>query len=616
MAVSVPRPFYVDPLQYLFAAAQNAGSAGQFAATLEQLAGSLVAPVITPVFPDGPTAPAISVPTPPSLITFSWNVPGLPSVFNKGLNIDPYLPAPFDGTPPVLNFGTAPLPDYGPTPPAPPINTDFPFPDDPVIVFPPPPALLSIQTYPFDGVTIPDFTDDLQPLQIADPTIYQYTPGTGFTSSLLTKVLSVLEQRMNGGTGLPPAVEQAIWDRGREREARQLADNQMDLERMESLGYAFPPGVWLDARLKLLNEYQAQSAGFSREVMIKQAELEQQNIRDAIQQSIVIESKLIDQYNMIEQRIFEAAKYMTNAAIETYNAKVKAYAAYCDAYKTKAAIYDAQIKGLLAKVEVYKTEIQAEEIKAQINTALVQQYKAQIDAQMALVEIFKAELSAIQTKASIEKLKIEVYGEQIKAFVGTVNAYSAEVDGYKAAVGAEETKMQAYKATVDAYAAEVGAQVKVIDAKIAEYEGWIKAKESEYDGYKAATSGEGARVGAISSFNTSQADVYKAVVSGTSSYNEMLTKQWQVAFDQAQRVSDIANNVAKMNADLYMQARGIAMDAAKVGAQVYSQLAAACLNAINWSTSYSVSLAGSSSESASTSQSNSYSYSYNYSESL
>jgi hypothetical protein len=604
------RPFNVDPLAYLMAAASNADSASGFTSTLERLASSLVAPVITPVFPSGPSAPAISVPTPPGLITFTWNVPGLPSAFNKTLNIDPYLPAPFDDTPPVLKFGDAPAPNYGPVPPAPPINTDFPFPDDPVIKFPPSPALLSIQTYKFDGVTIPDFAGDISELRIADPSIYKYTPGTGFTSALLSKVLDKLSTRLDGGTGLSPDVEQALWDRERERETKQFEDTRLGLEQMEGLGYAFPPGVWLDAQLKMRNEFAANAYGASREVMIKAAELEQQNVRDALVQANVIESKLIDQYNMIEQRIFDAAKYMTQASVETYNAKVRAYQAYCEAYRTKAAIYEAQIRGELAKVEAYKSEVQAEEVKAQINTALVQQYKAQIDAQMALVEIFKAELSAIQTKASIEKLKIDVYGEQIRAFVGTVNAYAAQVEGYKAAVGAEETKMQAFKAEVDAYAAQVGAQVKVIDAKIQEYEGWIKAKEAEYDGYKAATSGEASRVGAISSFNTSQSDLYKAVVSGTSAYNETLTRQWQVIVDQAQRISDIANNAAKMNADLYMQARGIASDAAKVGAQVYSQLAAACLNAINWSTSYSVSNSGASSDSTSDSLSTSFSTSF------
>lgn len=607
-----PRPFYVDPLNYLIAAGQNASAAGSYASTLQSLAASLTAPTITPVFPKGTDAPPISVPGKPAILGFSWNVPGLPAAFNRSLNIDGYLPDTFDEQPPILKFGNAPANFTGTPDVAPGIDTNFEFPADPEIAFPPAPRLLTVQTYTFDGVTIPEFAGDIHELQIADPVVYPYVAGEGYSSTLLTKILDVLDQRLNGGTGLPPEVEYAIWDRGREREARQFADSKADLERMESLGYAFPPGVWLDANIKLQNEYAAQSYGFSREVMIKQAELEQANIRQALEQTTVLESKLIDQYNQVEQRVLEGAKYMTQAGVETYNAKVRAYQAYVEAYRTKAAIYEAQIRGILAKVEAYKAEVQAEEIKAQINTALVQQYKAQIDAQMALVEIYKAELSAIQTKASIEKLKIDIYGEQIKAFVGTVNAYTAQVEGYKAGIGAETAKMEAFKSQVDAYSAQVGAQVKVIDAKIAEYKGWIEAKQSEYDGYKAAVTGETGRIQGTSAYNSATADLYKAEVSGQSSYNDTLTKQWQVALDQAQRVSDIANNAAKMNADLYMQSRGIAMDASKVGAQVYAQLAAACINAINWSTSYNVSASGSVTDGSSVSTSTSY----NYNESL
>lgn len=208
--VWAPRPFNVDPLSYLYAAAGNAASAGNYASSLSTLAASLTAPVITPVFPTLDGAPAISVPEPPAQISFTWDVPGLPDAFNRTLNIDGYLPATFDEDPPVLVYGSAPTKDFGPVPAAPPINTDFEFPTDPSISFPPPPALLSISTYKFDGVTIPEFVGDVSELQIADPMIYTYTPGSGYTSALLTKIVDALDERINGGTGLPPEVELSL----------------------------------------------------------------------------------------------------------------------------------------------------------------------------------------------------------------------------------------------------------------------------------------------------------------------------------------------------------------------------------------------------------------------
>lgn len=612
----LPSPFYMDPQWYWTYAGNSTNNANNFLAQLGQLATSLVPPVINPVFPSGGSAPAISIATPPSYISFTWSVPNLPNPFTGTLNIDPYLPATFDQSPPALVFGSAPPLPTDSSPTAPTIDTAIPFPTEPTLNFPAPPSLLSINTYQFDGVTIPSFNETVPVMNIAEPSIMPYIPGSGYTSSLLTKVVAVLDERLNGGTGLPPEVEQAIWDRGREREVAQLADSIAELERMEALGYAFPPGVYLDARLKLTNEYAAKSYGHSREVMIKQAELEQANIRQALQDSISLESKLIDAYNMTEQRVLEGAKYATQAGVSIYNAKVEAYKAYVDTYRVKAAIYEAQIKGEMAKVEAYKAEVEAERAKAEVNTALVQQYKTQIDAAMSMVELYKAELMAVQTKAEIEKLKIEIYGEEVKAFASKIGAYTAQVEGYRASVQAEATKQEAYKSAVDAYSAQVGAQVKVIDAKIAEYKGLLEAKQTEYEGYKVAVTGESERVKALAATNNAIADTYRALVTGQASYNETLTKQWQVSLDQAQRVSDIANNAAKANADLYLTARGIASDAAKAGAQVCAQLGAAALNAVNWSTSFSVSNStqesGSYSESLSNSNSVSVNNNYNY----
>lgn len=591
------------PYEYLIAAAQNASMAGAFAGQLLGYAGDVTKnlPVINPVFPTGDAPPTLTYSSMDALISFTWDDYTFPDPFDRGLDISSYMPEPFDQTGPELSFDTKPGAFLEASPTEPGIETNFEFPADPELNFPDVPGLLSIQNHTFDGVTIPDFEGEVGPLVLDDPTIVSYVPGQGYTSSLLTQLDNKISLRLDGFSAMPPEVEQAIWDRGRDRELKQLQDGLDDLERMESLGYALPPGIWLDTRTKLQTEYAANSYGHSREVMIKQAELLQQNVRHAIDSAIALEGRLIEQYNQIETRTLEGAKYRTNAAVEIYNAKVRAYSAYLDAYKTKATIYEAQIRGLMAKVEAYKAEIQAEEVKAQINTALVQQFKTQIDAQMALVELFKAELSAVQTKATIEKLKIDIYGEQVKAYVGKINAYTAQIEAFKASVTAETAKQEAFKSQVEAYSARVTAQTNVINAKIKEFEGNLKAKEVEYDAFKARVSAQADKVKGEAAYNSAIAEGYKAQVSGESAYNTAVTKQWQVALDQAQRVSEIANNAAKMNADLYMQSKAISAEAAKVGAQVYAQITAACLNALNWSTSFNVSNSTGNSSSDSTS---------------
>lgn len=587
---------------------------------LGQATAGLAPPTINPVFPAVPAAPSINIPSPPTLETVIWTLPGLPDDFNESLTIDDLLPAPFDGDPPVLAFPAAPAAFAEVAPDAPGVDTNFAYPTL-SYTLPAPPDLLSLTVYTFDGVTIPTFSETVPELTAAEPTVLPYTPGTLYTSSLLAALqASLLDRIQNGGTGIAADVEQAIWDRGREREARAAREAILGLERMEGMGFAFPPGVYLDARLKIETETQYANVGHSREVMIEAARLEQENVKHALSTAVSLETQLISYTNQVEQRLFESAKYVTQAGIEIYNAKVRAYAAYVDAYKTKVAIYEAQIRGELAKVEAYKAEVEAESAKAQMNTALVQQYKVATDAALARVEAYKAELSAIQTRAEIEKLKINIYGEQVRAYASKINAYTANVEAFRAVIGAEATKQDAYKSQVQAYAAAVEAGSKAVDARIAEYRGKLSAKELEWTGYRAAVEAESARAKSIADLNSATADSYRAEVSGHSAYNEALTNQWKASVELAERVAEIGVAAAKANADLYMTTRSLALDAAKVGAQVSAQLGAAALNAINWSSSvsssYNTGFSVSNSSAKSLSDSSSISTQYIYSSSV
>lgn len=584
---------------------------GQIAVTndyikkLADYGGAIIPPIITPLFPtiDPPAPPEI--PAAPDFLPVVWNAPAAPAPFTEVLTIDDILPAPFDIDPPTLNLGNPPPPfssSDATLPDAPPIDVNFAYPTLDVSL-PAAPSLLSISVSNFSGVNIPDLDYTVPELTLVAPDVMPYTPGATYASQLLTLLKDTLTDRItNGGTGLNPDVENAIWDRGREREAKTLRDSLDAIEQLESLGYALPPGQWLDAQAKVRIEHDYAARGYSREVAIKQAELEQENVKTALTLAVSLEDKLISAYNAAEQRVFEAAKYATEAGVEIYNAKVRGYAAFVDAYKAKISAYEAQIRGELGKVEAYKAQVEAEQAKAQINVALVQAYKAQIDAALSNVEIYKAEIAAIQTKADIEKTKIEIFGEQVKAYGARINAYTAEVEGYKAFISAEATKQTAYKTQVDAYTATVEAATKQIDAKVSAYRSRIEAKNAEFEGYKAAVQAESLKAKSVADNNSALTESYKAGVGAVISYNELLVKEWQVAYEQSQRTAEIAVQVAKMQAELYVTVRQLAAEAAKVGAQVSAQLASAVMNVVHFSDSDSYSSSDSRSTSTSTSE--------------
>jgi hypothetical protein len=600
-------------------AQETANTALEYALSLGELTESLAPPVITPSFPTGPDAPAVSVPEPPTLGEVVWVAPNVPAAFTEVLETGDLEVEPFDDDPPTLNFGTAPAAFNAPIPTAPNVSLTF---EDPELEvnLPAPPDLLSISVTPFDGLNMPTFDEDAPVLSIVEPTIREYTPGAGYTSALLTQLqTSLLERISGGGTGLGQDAETALWNRGREREARSAQDAIDKLEEMEGLGYAFPPGVYVDARLKVITETDYAERGHSREVMIESARLELENVKHALTTATQLEGMLVEQNNAVEQRLFEASRYATEAGVTIYNAKVQAFAATVDVYRAKVAAYAERVRAETARVDAYRAQIAAEEAKAQVNRALVDQYRAQIDAALSNIEIYKAEIAGIQAKAEIEKAKVQVFGEQVRAYTARVNAYTAGVEGFRATIQAEQSKQEAYRSRVEAFTAQVTAAARQIDARVEAYKGRIEANRVLWDGYRAQVEGEAARVRGLSDFNNAQAEAYRAEVSGASAFNDVLTKQWQAKLDQNQRTAEIAINTAKANAELYITTRSLALEGGKVSAQVAAQLGAAALNIINFSTSnsysasesaaYAVSSSSSSSVSSSTSTSTNYNYS-------
>lgn len=568
-------------------AVQHANEADSYIQSLGDLARALVPPSISPQFPTNTNGPAVSVPAPPAVLPVIWTAPAVPSAFTGSLNVDESFPT-FSVQPPSLLFPNAPNPNFGTTPAQPGIDLNFKYPTVQVDL-PPAPDLLSLQTYAFGGVDLPTLSATAPVLAAVAPAISAYLEGAPYTDALLSELQQTLQDRLDIGntgtnTGLPPKVEENIWNRAREREVKQAGEAIAALDRMESMGFSLPPGAFTDAQIKIQTELAATTIGLSRDIAIKQAELEQENIKTALTMATQIESKLIDYANQRAQREFEAAKYATEAGISIYNADVEAYKARVEVYKAAIDIYNAQMQGARLTVEIYQAELEAEKIKVDMNTALVQQYEAQIRAALASIQVFQGEIDIIKTQAEIEQLKVSVYGQQVQAYVAQINAYTAEVEGYKAAIEAEQSKEQVYATQATVFKTQVDAVTAEINSKVEIFKAQIAAKEMEYDAYKALVAGQAAQVQAIASSNDSTARVYTAEVSGTSAYNDAIIKEWQAALDESIQVTQIGVKAAEANAQMYLTTRSIASDAAKVGAQVEAQLAASALGTVTYAT--------------------------------
>ena len=525
-------------------------------------AGTVPTWTIDPVDPSGAPTPVM---------------PEMPTV-----NIDD-----FNEVAPDISFPVAPTLNYGVAPTIPAISAVS-LPDAPILTDVAVPTYLSLSTPTFAGVDLhTDYLSKLENIPTLDlvaPTPYSYARGPAYASELLSKLQSTLNQRLAGGTGLPTAVEQAIWDRARSRETQVALANEAEVMRTsEAMGFQLPSGVTAAQLRDAQQVYYDKLSGLSRDISIKQAELEQENLKQTIASGMQLEGQLIDYSYKLEQLSFDAARVAAENAIQVHNAQVEQFKALLTAYNTYATAYGTIMDAELSKVEVYKAELQAEQTKAQVNQSLVHQYKAQIEAGLSYVEIYKAQVGAANAMIQLEQAKIGAAGEQIRAYVSQVNAETAKIEAYKASVQAESSKVEVYRVKAQAFSAKAGAQAERARAEISRFSAIVQGQSAQWDGYKALISARAARAQGQAAAAGASAEAYRAKAAAIEAENNSNARAWEGAIKQYDASIQAGIQVAKMNGDWAIQANNARMDAAKAGTQVYAQLVSSAYGIVHTS---------------------------------
>lgn len=541
--------------------------------------GTIAAPNL-PDLPDLPELPQVGFTTPGDMPA-ALDLGSLPDVEVVG----------FDLQPPAMDFGAAPDLVIGQAPALPQMR-EVAIPDAPDVSLPDAPEFLSLTTHSFGGVNLHEDwlarLDDVPELQLLEPAPFEFKRAPGYASELMGNLKAILAARIQGGTGLSPVVEQAIWDRSRDRETQiALAREREVMRGAEALGFPLPSGVLAGQLADARREYHDKLSGLARDIAIKQAELEQSNVKDAITQGLALEGQLMDQALQLDRLSFDAAKAAADHSIAAHNAALERFKALLDGYRTYAMAYETVIKAEMNKVEVYKALLQAEQTKADINQSLVARYKAEIDGRMAAVEIYKARVQAAQTLVGLEQTRIQAGGEQIRAFVATINAETSKVELYKARAQAEATKQDAYKSQVQAYGAYTGAQAERARVSIAQAQAKIAAKELEWSGWKAKLSAEVAKMDAAAKQSAILVDGYRVSAHAIEAKAASYMRRWEADIKQYEAGSNISLQTARINTDLAIQTNNARLEAGKIGLTTAAQRVASAWSMVSTSAAIS-----------------------------
>jgi hypothetical protein len=211
-------------------------------------------------------------------------------------------------------------------PVAPGLITEFALPSAPVPDYGSAPAIADLNLPTYVSPALPVFNDAAPEFNVLPPDPFIQWTEPQYSSDIKDAVKLVLQQMLAGGTGLPADVEQAIWERARGREgAEALKVIAEAMGQWASRGYAFPPGELNKQIQAVRDETERKVNEHSREVMIKQAELEQTNRNFAVTQGIGYEQVFVGLFMQIVDRNFQIAKFAVETQIQIFNLKISAF---------------------------------------------------------------------------------------------------------------------------------------------------------------------------------------------------------------------------------------------------------------------------------------------------
>lgn len=227
----------------------------------------------------------------------------------------------------------------------------------------------AIQIAPLVDLTFTPITD---PGSTSAPTFSgAYSAPSDFTDGSITTIAALIGTldttvlaRLAGGTGLATAVEAAIWDRARGRE---LTTAQAKIDEVtaqaESLGFELPPGVLNEGIRRETSAYYDSVSSLSRDVAVKQAELEQANMQRAIEQA----NQFIASASEFENVLSQINQRRAQVAVEVYRGEVEAFRASIEGFRAEV---EQDVKHWEVQIKQLEAEMTFIQENAKINTEI------------------------------------------------------------------------------------------------------------------------------------------------------------------------------------------------------------------------------------------------------
>lgn len=214
----------------------------------------------------------------------------------------------------------------------------------------------------------------------------------------------------NGGTGIKPNIEYQIYERDR---ARVIQDNNRTIREavhgFTAQGFRMPPGALAGAVRDANRQASDKISQHSRDVAIKQAEMEVENVRFAVEQAITMRKAALDaardyigamasgiaQTGQVLPSVTDSQSRLITAASSYYNARISAE--------------DLRLRSVAPNAE-YQQQANAKNLDAEL-----QLIRNKIDAAIAAAEALARQAAAMLNALNVSTSSSWQAGQSVNA---------------------------------------------------------------------------------------------------------------------------------------------------------------------------------------------------------
>jgi hypothetical protein len=251
----------------------------------------------------------------------------------------------------------------------------------------------------------------------------------------------LLNDIVNGGTGLLPEIETAIWTRDQERDALVMEDEITKfMDDWTKRGLTLPDGVLAENLQKMHMDYANRMIDRSRDIAIDQAKLEQDNIKFAVESGIKAESLWMDWLDKNANRAFALSKAVADAAVEVFKIEASKYQTEVEAFRVQVEAFKGRLQAEQFKAETYKTQVEAAKMVVDMNDSVVKLYIGQLQGISTMFDLYKTQIQGVMAQVDVKKANLEAFKLTIDTYIAKNNAiigrFNAQIDGFKAYTGA------------------------------------------------------------------------------------------------------------------------------------------------------------------------------------